>query len=100
MDNYSTHAAICPYCGHENDACDSDGMLYDEGIGEYECGDWGWPSQRPQMRARGVYSTPPGIFLSIIAPIPDQERLGNKSQKSSKCRQVNRTRPRTRSQRR
>jgi len=41
MDNYSTSAAICPYCGHENDACDSDGMLYDEGISEYECGDCG-----------------------------------------------------------
>lgn len=41
MDNYSTSAAICPYCGHENYAADSDGLLYDEGIVEYECGDCG-----------------------------------------------------------
>lgn len=39
MDNYSIHAAVCPICGHENRACDSDGLLYDEGISEWECGE-------------------------------------------------------------
>jgi hypothetical protein len=38
-ETYSTDAAICPYCGYENRPEDSDGILYDENTGSYECGD-------------------------------------------------------------
>jgi DNA-directed RNA polymerase subunit RPC12/RpoP len=41
MDNYSTDGAICPYCGHLARASDSDGMLFDESLCEYECGTCG-----------------------------------------------------------
>ena len=37
LDNYSTEGAICPHCGHMNEASDSDGLLYDEGLGDWEC---------------------------------------------------------------
>jgi len=33
--------AICPYCGNMNRACDSDGILYNEGTDEYDCGECG-----------------------------------------------------------
>lgn len=38
-DNYSIHAAVCPVCGYENRASDSDGLLYDEGVDTWECGE-------------------------------------------------------------
>lgn len=28
---------ICPFCGHLNKASDSDGLLYNEGLDDYEC---------------------------------------------------------------
>lgn len=31
----------CPFCGHLNRACDSDGLLYNERIEQYDCGDCG-----------------------------------------------------------
>lgn len=30
---------ICPFCGHLNKACDSDGLLYSESVDEYDCGE-------------------------------------------------------------
>ena len=36
-ETYSTDAAICPYCGHENRPEDSDYALYDENLGTFEC---------------------------------------------------------------
>lgn len=35
----SERGAICPHCGHLNSASDSDGILYDESLCEYECGE-------------------------------------------------------------
>lgn len=32
---------VCPYCGHHNRACNSDGILYSESTTEYDCGDCG-----------------------------------------------------------
>lgn len=40
-EHYSTDGAICPFCGHLDRASDSDGMLYDEGRCEWECGECG-----------------------------------------------------------
>lgn len=37
-ETYSTDGAECPYCGHMNAACDSDGQLYNEAIDEWDCG--------------------------------------------------------------
>lgn len=38
-ETYNDQGAECPYCGHVNRAADSDGELYNESIGEWECGD-------------------------------------------------------------
>lgn len=35
----NSHGAVCPYCGHLNQADDSDGILYDESTCEYDCGE-------------------------------------------------------------
>ena len=59
-EHYSIHGAVCPYCGHENAASDSDGGLYDEAITEWECDEcfsefavqannqWSWTSQKKE----------------------------------------------------
>jgi DNA-directed RNA polymerase subunit RPC12/RpoP len=31
----------CPYCGHMERACDSDGLLFSEDTTEWDCGDCG-----------------------------------------------------------
>lgn len=38
-DNDSHEGAICPHCGYLNQACDSEGELYDEGRSTYFCGE-------------------------------------------------------------
>lgn len=40
-ETFSTHGAICPFCGHLNRASDSDGLLYDESLYEWECAECG-----------------------------------------------------------
>lgn len=60
MDNYSTHGAVCPFCGHLDRASDSDGLLYDEGRCDWECGacgedfivqaynQWSWTTKKSE----------------------------------------------------
>lgn len=38
---YNNTGAICPHCRHNNLAIDSDGILYDESLCEYECSNCG-----------------------------------------------------------
>jgi len=61
-DNYSTDGAICPYCGSLNKSCDSDSILYDEGLEEYQCGscgeeflcsayvEWSWTTKKIETK--------------------------------------------------
>jgi transposase-like protein len=40
-ETFSSEYATCPYCGHDNNPEDSDGLLYDESTDEYDCNDCG-----------------------------------------------------------
>lgn len=35
--SWDNYGATCPYCGHKNLASDSDGIMYDESLCEYDC---------------------------------------------------------------
>ncbi|MBO9428189.1 hypothetical protein [Sulfitobacter sp. R18_1] len=37
-ETYSTDGAECPYCGHVDDADNSDGALYSDDMDEWTCG--------------------------------------------------------------
>lgn len=34
---HNNHGAKCPHCGYVNKPCDSDGLLYDASVTDYEC---------------------------------------------------------------
>lgn len=40
-EQYSKDGAICPYCGHLHQPCDTDYSIYDENLCTFDCHDCG-----------------------------------------------------------